>query len=230
MSYIDEADLILTRARSANLDADKVQVPSAKMTALDYIRLVNEIKATLPKGLVLDWGCGLGQMSFLLQRRGYRVRSFDFGDHAYSGVSPVFQEVVVAYGEDSARLPYSDSAFDGVLVSGMLARVDDDVKSIAEVYRVLTCGGRMFVYNLPQGGRLKRKYNTSNAIHVLEQAGFRIENARRTGLLPHGISAPIIGTIYNWLASPLLLLDRLLADMPVINNFTRHLEIVAVKK
>src|SRR3954470_17226207 len=45
----------------------------------NYIRIANDIAKHIPAGDLLDWGCGYGQMTYLLQRRGFRVTSFDIG-------------------------------------------------------------------------------------------------------------------------------------------------------
>ena len=44
----------------------------------NYIRITNDI-ARQASGKLLDWGCGYGQMTYLLRRRGFTVTAFDIG-------------------------------------------------------------------------------------------------------------------------------------------------------
>ena len=43
----------------------------------NYIRIANDIAHQTPPGRLLDWGCGYGQMTYLLQRRNFQVTPFD---------------------------------------------------------------------------------------------------------------------------------------------------------
>jgi 2-polyprenyl-3-methyl-5-hydroxy-6-metoxy-1,4-benzoquinol methylase len=45
----------------------------------NYIRIANEIAERVPAGRLLDWGCGFGQMTYLLRRRGFEVTPYDVG-------------------------------------------------------------------------------------------------------------------------------------------------------
>lgn len=42
-----------------------------------YRRKADEVAAIVGKRRILDWGCGFGQMTFLLERRGLSVVPFD---------------------------------------------------------------------------------------------------------------------------------------------------------
>jgi len=46
----------------------------------NYIRIANDIARQTPRRDLLDWGCGLGQMTYLLRRRGFQVTAFDIGE------------------------------------------------------------------------------------------------------------------------------------------------------
>ncbi len=82
MTMRDQADydFLRTNARAA----EALQVPyfthlSQPIGIWNYIRIANDIAQQVPSGRLLDWGCGFGQMTYLLQRRGFAVIPFDVG-------------------------------------------------------------------------------------------------------------------------------------------------------
>src|SRR2546423_3374288 len=60
----------------------------------NYIRIANDIASTTKPGKLLDWGCGLGQMTYLLRRRGFDVTTFDVGTKEWPDI-PLCREVSV---------------------------------------------------------------------------------------------------------------------------------------
>src|SRR6185436_12278964 len=75
----------------------------------NYIRIANEIAIAMPPGRLLDWGCGLGQMTYLLKRRGFTVVAFDTADTA-SGLPslPVTKDLNVVSAIHATDLPFPD--------------------------------------------------------------------------------------------------------------------------
>ncbi|MBA2716928.1 MAG: methyltransferase domain-containing protein [Propionibacteriales bacterium] len=95
---------------------------------------------------VLDAGCGSGPLSEALRARGAIVTGFDS--------SPVMVELArKRLGEDadlqvadiSLPLPFSDGAFDDVVVSLVLHYLQDWTAPLSELRRVLKPGGRLLL-------------------------------------------------------------------------------------
>lgn len=241
-----EVDLILERAQNAGVDPRVYGIHLlSRATVLNYIRIADEIKQAMHRGRILDWGCGYGQMSFLLQKRGLGVESYDLGRDEEFAPSLVFPEVTISRGTDPVRLPYPDARFDAALSCGVLEHVADESGSIAEIHRILREGGFFFIYNLPQRGSYKefllarlrlgysheRQYTLTNACKLLEGRGFRILRARRSSMLPQNLSPlPRLRGLYNRIAQPLSFLDRVLSNVPLLNQTAEALELIAVKR
>src|SRR5207247_2344200 len=85
----------------------------------NYIRIANEIAERIPSGRLLDWGCGFGQMTYLLGRRGFDVTAFDVGpeDAALPDV-PLCREIHAVRPTHPTRLPFPTDSFDAGLGRG----------------------------------------------------------------------------------------------------------------
>ena len=83
----------------------------------NYIRIADGIAAQAPPGDLLDWGCGYGQMTYLLRRRGFRVTPFDIADPASVALPdiPICRGLDVVYTTHPTALPFPDASFDAVL-------------------------------------------------------------------------------------------------------------------
>jgi 2-polyprenyl-3-methyl-5-hydroxy-6-metoxy-1,4-benzoquinol methylase len=122
----------------------------------------------LPRGRVLDDGCGAGYGSVILARQGLEVVGVDIDDRTvlhcqkrYSVPSLAFQR------EDSANLSFPDSSFDAVVSFEVVEHVPDYSRYVAEAFRVLRPGGTLLI-STPN----KRVYsdlpNYRNPFHVHE--------------------------------------------------------------
>ena len=227
--------------------ADPRYYLSAESALLNYIRIADEIAHLAPAGgRLLDWGCGQGQMSFLLRRRGLQVTSYDVGPAETVGPSRLYPEITVRWGTDPIALPYADAGFDAVLSCGVLEHVPYPAASLAEIARTLRPGGQFFIYNLPQrwswpeslrdllrmGATHRRRFTLGDVQDLLAGAGFDLSLARRTNMLPKHMSGlpTALRDAYGRLAPANLWLDRRLAATPGVNQVAGLLEIVAVKR
>ena len=143
-------DALLENAKiAATLDPGLFRHLASRMEILTYLRVANEIAAQLGQARILDWGCGYGQVSYLLKLRGLDVVSYDVGPALLADQLPVSRTIQVIYGSDPVRLPFADSAFDAVLSCGVLEHVPDENGSLDEVHRLLRTDGKVIIYNFP---------------------------------------------------------------------------------
>ncbi|MFA5047530.1 MAG: class I SAM-dependent methyltransferase [Patescibacteria group bacterium] len=218
---------------------------------LNYLRIANDVKKNLPNGSILDWGCGFGQMTYLLRRRGLECHPFDVrGDDFWPDV-PLCNQIERILSTDKIKLPFNDKMFDGVLSCGVLEHITecggDEIESIKEISRILKPSGKFFIYQLPQGlawqenlvqriGLKKyyhsRRYFKHEIVSILEYNGFNVIRIKRSNFIPKTLAGlpESIRNIYGRFSVILNLIDYIICQIPVINVFAGSLEILAVKK
>jgi SAM-dependent methyltransferase len=219
----------------------------------NYIRMANEIAGRIPAGRLLDWGCGLGQMSYLLKRRAFDVTSFELGKTAESLPSlPLTREVQILRGTHPTDLPFASASYDVVLSCGVLEHVDEfsgipgnELRSLEEIHRVLKPGGYFPIYQLPQlhtwqeaivrtfrlGYAHPRRFTAREIRGLLHRYGFRVERLRRNNMLPKNLTSlpTSIRDLYSRFSHSIIAIDDLLSRVPLLNNLAGVLEIVARK-
>jgi len=219
----------------------------------NYIRIANDIAAQLPPNArVLDWGCGMGQMTYLMRRRGLDVVAYDVrpvGDMLPD--TPLSQTFQVIVSQEPVRLPFEDYIFDAVLSCGVLEHVDEhssvgnELKSLREIMRILAPGGRFLIYQLPQqyawqeamirrfklGYSHPRRYVAPEITRMLVEAGFSITRLRRANLIPKNLTGMPSGlrTLYSRASQPLIALDGRLSNAPGLGQIAGVLEVTATK-
>ncbi|MEO7456614.1 MAG: class I SAM-dependent methyltransferase, partial [Gemmatimonadaceae bacterium] len=174
---------------------------------------------------VLDWGCGNGHFSLLLETLGAAVTGFSFEPRpCLLEGSPDFT-FVPGRETEPRTLPFADNSFDGVFSVGVLEHVwetgGDEPSSLAELSRVLKPGGAFLTFHFPSSRgwtepafRLlgltqyyhRRRYSASRIRELWADAGFDIvrmgtynflpRNQLRS--LPHAVrSSRTIARLYN---------------------------------
>ncbi len=125
---------------------------STPLGRANYLRKADIVKNLKPHGgRLLDWGCGYGQMSYLLRNRGFEVVSYtiEAEEPSPSNVFLRDQNLDVVYGKDPVRLPFENESFDVVLSCGVLEHVEDESGSLSEISRTLRPEGFLVVMMLP---------------------------------------------------------------------------------
>jgi len=198
--------------------------------AYNYIRIANLVVSLLQAGEtitpVLDWGCGYGQVSWLLQRRGVSVVSYDVQERPARERMAPLNSINVEYGSDPVHLPYASSSVGAVLSVGVLEHVPDISGSLLEVNRVLRPGGLFLVFMLPNRYSWAEwiadrrhvsahpvKFTFQTAMNLLNAHGFDVERKWKRNFLPRNLTGfgrrfkSAYGSFYRQVES----LDSLLA-------------------
>jgi len=142
--------------------------------------------------LVLDVGAGFGRHCFEVARRGGHVVALDFAAHEVIGTRATLGAMVEA-GEisvhdyvgvlrgDATRLPFADNTFDRVITSEVLEHVQNDVRAIAEMVRVLKPGGT-FAGTVPTWFPEKINWMLSDEYHAPKATGGHVRIYSETEL------------------------------------------------
>ncbi len=217
----------------------------------NYIRIANDIARQVPPGDLLDWGCGYGQMTYLLKRRSFQVTAFDIGEPGEVTLPdiPLSREFEVVYNAHPTTLPFTSNSFDAVLSCGVLEHVDEDSqpgnerKSLHEIARVLRPGGVFLIYQLPQryawqewvirnlrlGYAHRRRFTAGEIVRMLQEAGYSVQSTRRANLVPKNLTGMPEGLrkLYSRFSEPLIALDDNLCKLPGLRHLAGVLEITA---
>jgi SAM-dependent methyltransferase len=193
---------------------------------------------------ILDWGCGYGQVSWLLQGRGVDVVSYEVEERPLRHRIPDLDSLSVAYGDDPIRLPYESNSFGSVLSVGVLEHVSDFDGSVSEINRVLRPDGTLFIFMLPNKHSWaewiadKRgvsahpdKFTFRSATKLLLRHGFQVDKRWRRHVLPRNLTGcssrvkQIYGKAYRAVES----VDQMLSCLPPICYLSGVIEMTAKK-
>jgi SAM-dependent methyltransferase len=189
---------------------------------------------------VLDWGCGKGQITYLLRQKGFAVTSCDLmstkEDSSFGQETPLIRELAIPVVplDHDVHLPFPSGSFDCVVSFGVLEHVRSDSESLAEVRRVLKPSGVFFITFLPyflswtqavaraRGDLYHDRLYTRRGIRRLAVAsGFAPYALRHAQLFPKN-SMPL--RFDRWLEP----LDRFLCAYTPLKYFATNLELVMV--
>jgi SAM-dependent methyltransferase len=246
-----EFEFLLETARAARArKLDQFLHLAQPVGIWNYIRIANEIAAAVPRGRMLDWGCGLGQMTWLLQRRHFDVTAFDVGaaDTTLPDL-PLTRDLRVIRTTHPTKLPFDDGSFDVVLSCGVLEHVDElsqpgnEVISLYEIHRVLRPAGWFAIYQLPQrhawqeavnrrlgvGYSHPRRFTAREIRTLLARTGFDVRRLRRNNMFPKNLTGmpESVRTLYSRVARGIIGLDRVVSRTPGLNRIAGVLEVIA---
>jgi SAM-dependent methyltransferase len=250
-AHLDQAIGIWSYIRIANSVARQILSWSRAVGSEgQQVTMAERAGASPPR--LLDWGCGYGQMTYLLQRRGLSVTPFDVGptEQCMPDI-PLCGSLAIVRVPEPTALPFASGTFDAVLSCGVLEHVEegspagDERASLRELARVLRTGGALFIYQLPQrhawqealiralrlGYAHPRRYTAVEIRRLLGEAGFAVRRLRRANLIPRNLTAmPVwLRSAYSRFSRILIALDGVLSHIPLLNRVAGVLEITAQK-
>ncbi len=253
MSSLDQTDyefLRMNAVAARRLHAPQLTHLEHPIGIWNYIRIANAIARQVPAGRLLDWGCGYGQMTYLLQRRGFNVTPFDIrrSDLVLPDI-PLCRDLPLVLTDEKLRLPFDDGSFDSVLSCGVLEHVDahagprSEVQSLREIARILRPGGVFLIYQLPQryawqealmrqlrlGYAHPRRYSVDEIRGMLYATGFQVQWVRRANLIPKNLTGmpERLRRLYSRFSLSLIALDGLLYRVPLLNELAGVMELHA---
>lgn len=206
------------------------------------------VAAASPHGLVLDNGCGVGNMLEALKHT--NVVGIDLSPEAIRFAGQRTPRVLVA---DSQELPFADETFDVVIAKALLHHLPDYERGVAEMARVLRPGGtlvatdpnrsllsvlpRAIAYRMFRGSHFSKDHQNVSlglALKTLTRY-FSVSETYYFGFLAYPIAFPDVLDFFRYfpakrvLFPSLMTVDRLLSRIPVIRRLAWCVLIRATK-
>lgn len=178
-----------------------------------YFNLLNKFYKNSNKLIILDTGCGTGNMLEHFKKYGSLI-GMDISEEALYFCRLRGHKRLI--GASVTSLPFVDKSFDLIAALGVICQLEvkDDLQALEEFYRVLRKEGRVILqvpaYNFLKSEHDKAVYTryryTKDEIKIkMEQIGFRVEKI----------------TYINTILFPLIALLRLMKRMTKPNNLPR---------
>jgi len=225
------ATRVLAFGRAQLADRPECSNIASAIGVAQYVAIAGDVARRLGGGRILDWGAGWGQASLLMWAHGLDVVAYDIEDKGAAAglLARTGVPYIIAPGPG---LPFVDGEFDAVLNCGVLEHVDDQVRALAELRRVLRAGGWLFTYHLPNrlaytewlGRRLgrfhhDRTYTRAEAVTLFEGVGFRVVECRPFHILPRNVWGRVAGRLGERAGRGYERLDAVLLRVPGLSRF-----------
>ena len=195
------------------------------------------VKELLPLGgLVLDVGCGTGQLGAAIASDGFDVFGVDLSSSMVSqarqrGLSGTYAAVTTA-------LPFADNSFDLALTVATLHHLETPervARTVSEMGRVVKRGGFVVLWDhnpanpywpilmkrVPQDSGDERLVPREELLHDVDVAGLQRFRVLRSGFMPDFMPKQLAGP-WRWV-------ERAVEVTPGLNIFAAHNVVVARK-
>ena len=240
---IEEVDCIIKIAKEKK-GGEKPFFLLNKVAIMMYIAIANEIKNNLRNGKILDWGCGYGQLSYLLKNRGLNTISFDINKEEELNQLRKKFGIECLYGETGEKIPFPEKHFDAVVSCGVLEHVENEDGVLLELFNILKKNGYLFIFMLPNMysytefiARLRnkdvhpRKYNKRQINKKLTASGFKVLNISFNNMLPKNLTGftGFLPYFYDKYYKQIVGIDEVLTKIFPINVFSGVYSVICQK-
>ncbi|HLZ31719.1 MAG TPA: class I SAM-dependent methyltransferase [Chloroflexota bacterium] len=195
------------------------------------------VKNLIPLGgLVLDVGCGTGQLGAAIAAEGYDVFGVDLSPAMVARARD--RGLVGTFSAITTALPFADDAFDLALTVATLHHLETPERvaaTVREMGRIVKPGGFVVLWDhnpanpywpilmkrVPQDSGDERLVPLAELLVDARAAGLREHAVFRSGFTPDFLPAALAG-VWNWV-------ERAVEITPVLNILAAHNVVVARK-
>jgi 16S rRNA (guanine(1405)-N(7))-methyltransferase len=176
-----------------------------KFEQFDLTKECELFRERLPRGKVLDLGCGGGRDAAMLTRNGYHVTGLDASPEMVRAARIKAPSATFVVG-DMRALPFGESEFDGLWCLSVLVHSYDAtaLQVLRECSRVLRPSG-VLLLSVKEGApvlRVKngepvfyRRYSEEEIVALVRKAGFDINKIHRVAVLNESQIDPFLDLI-----------------------------------
>ena len=197
---------------------------------------------------VLDLGCGVGHISYILAKQGYEITASEIYDE------PLY---VTEYNKrNSSKISYikanileenhalTGKKYDAILLSGVLEHVPDMQLFLQKTFDLLLPGGKLFIQQFPNKYSLFEKINdfrgrSSHDVRLSKYelsllvtfSTFKVYSASYHQFLPYALNGfpKIIRSVYYKIVPIVRLTDKFLYKFPLTRIGSTSIQIVCSK-
>jgi len=229
----------------------------SKLYADGVYRDLKVLKKYLPSGKILDFGCGIGNLSVIFSSIGFEVQGVEidakvpsihwFTEMEWYKKKQVNEKIWRVFEKkynlslkiyDGYTLPFKDDSFDAVIAYAVMEHIADNLLSVAlnEIYRVTKPNGIFFIFRTPRKRAYTEKISRSHnklidekeLIMQLNKHDFELVIKKRTDFFPAFLPGKF-QKILNFLSPLLFFIQNILDTMPT-NIISHNLSLVLRKK
>lgn len=201
---------------------------------------------------ILECGCGTGELLSYLERQGVNAIGFDL---SLEMVQQYIEDKGNVFLGDMQFLPFSSEVFDAVICKGSLHHVDDPVKGLQEICRVLKKEGKVIISEPCRDSKVWKKmalfytswkssfaknhknFDSGELKVIIGDAGLKILRKEAFGFIgflflamPQQFSFFKYLPFSKWLAKGLIKLDTKIASISFFKKICWHNIIVLTKQ